>query len=108
MDAYMYQAAFLCPACANKVMDKLDKLGTVDTGDSNDYPQGPYPDGGGKADSPQFCDHCREFLENPLTLDGEVYTMEHFPRNAIANMYPYLDEKGYHWNKGHMVMRDPE
>ena len=47
---------------------------TTDTDyDSDDLPKGPYGDGGGEADSPQHCDGCRQFLENPLTGDGVVY-----------------------------------
>lgn len=42
-------------------------------GDSDKYPQGPYSDGGGEADSPRHCDHCSVFLENPLTEDGNAY-----------------------------------
>jgi hypothetical protein len=38
--------------------------------DSDDLPKGPYADGGGEADTPQHCDDCRRFLENPLTGDG--------------------------------------
>ena len=41
--------------------------------DSDDMPKGPYADGGGEADSPQHCDACGEFLENPLTGDGLIH-----------------------------------
>ncbi|KKL11925.1 hypothetical protein LCGC14_2540860, partial [marine sediment metagenome] len=36
----------------------------------------PYLDGGGEADTPQHCDHCSVFLENPLTGDGYAYVIE--------------------------------
>lgn len=42
-------------------------------------PQGPYSDGGGEADSPQHCDTCRMFLENPLTIE-----CEHYVKDAIV------------------------
>lgn len=29
-----------------------------------------------EADTPQHCDHCCEFLENPLTTDGYVYVSD--------------------------------
>lgn len=44
--------------------------------DSDDFPKGPYPEGGGEADTPQHCDSCHEFLENPLTSDGMAYVRE--------------------------------
>ncbi|MDO8705370.1 MAG: hypothetical protein Q7J84_10535 [Sulfuricaulis sp.] len=44
--------------------------------DSDDYPKGPYPDGGGEADSPQHCDQCGVFLENSLTRHGYDYVRE--------------------------------
>jgi hypothetical protein len=77
MNAYIYQAALLCERCAGQV--KLAHLlaGTAPaypadetSYDSDDYPKGPYSDGGGASDSPQHCDHCSAFLENPLTSDG--------------------------------------
>jgi hypothetical protein len=73
MNAYIFQAALLCEACARKVMDAKQPYAS---NDSNTYPQGPYPDGGGEADSPQHCDHCRTFLENPLTSDGVAYVVD--------------------------------
>jgi hypothetical protein len=72
MNAYIYQAALYCENCASYIMDRdKDKPGPRE--DSNDWPQGPYPDGGGEADSPQHCDGCGIFLENPLTKEGEDY-----------------------------------
>lgn len=81
---YVYQAALVCEDCAAKIMDRLDKKNVRDTGDSDDYPQGPHGDGGGEADSPQFCDSgpgCANAVKlaglrigcplgNPLTVDG--------------------------------------
>jgi len=34
--------------------------------DCDEYPVGPYPEGGGEADYPRHCDHCGLFLRNPL------------------------------------------
>lgn len=78
MDAYIYQAALLCDDCA----DAVNRAGASDSDDSDDCPQGPYCDGGGEADSPQHCDHCNVFLENPLTSEGYEYV-----RSAITEMY---------------------
>lgn len=83
MDVYIYAAALLCEDCGEAQRKHLDEAfaengaapGT-DEDDSDRYPQGPYPDGGGEADSPQHCDQCGTFLENPLTGDGYAYLRE--------------------------------
>lgn len=72
MDAYVYQAALICGECAEVVMRER-----TNDGCSDNYPQGPYGDGGGESDVPQHCDHCGIFLENPLTKAGEEYVKEH-------------------------------
>lgn len=70
MDVYIYQAALVCEDCGEKIKRQLDARGIKDTGDSDAYPQGPYPDGGGEADTAQHCDACHVFLENRLTNYG--------------------------------------
>lgn len=75
MDAYIYQADIYCKDCANEIR-KIKSLGE----NSEDYPQGPFPDGGGEADSPQHCGDCGLFLENPLTEDGQDYVKEEVGR----------------------------
>ena len=40
---------------------------------SDDLRKRPDADGGGEADTPQHCDGCMQFLENPLTGDGLTY-----------------------------------
>jgi len=80
--AYVYQAALLCEDCGKAQRAHLDSAfadngadpGT-DSDDSDRYPQGPYADGGGEADSPQHCDSCGAFLGNPLTGDGRAYVL---------------------------------
>lgn len=72
---YVYQAALLCKDCAKAVMSDTRCLSGL-TEDSDAWPQGPYGDGGGEADTPQHCDHCGVFLENPLTGDGYEYVAE--------------------------------
>lgn len=101
MNVYMYQAEFLCIDCGETI--KLHHAKTPEnpddesTFDSDDYPKGPYPDGGGEADSPWHCGNCQVFLENPLTTDGEEYvkeSIEQSPQNpAVAcwrEFYSYL------------------
>lgn len=81
MDAYIFRASLLCPDCGKAAMrsvpipPQMDPL-NESTWDSDDYPKGPYPNGGGEADAPQHCDHCGKFLENPLTLEGDQYLRE--------------------------------
>ena len=50
--------------------------------DSDDLPKGPYTNGGGEADTPQHCDGCGVFLENPLTGDGVRYVNEKLTEHA--------------------------
>ncbi len=83
MNAWVYQGALLCDKCAEErclsLCREASALGIVpfEPGeDSEYYPQGPYPNGGGEADSPQHCDKCMVFLENPLTDEGRRYTQQ--------------------------------
>jgi hypothetical protein len=80
---YVYQAALLCEPCGEAVKAELDRVANLGGNvafnrrwDSDDYPNGPHGNGGGEADSPQHCDHCHAFLDNPLTGDGEAYVLE--------------------------------
>jgi len=85
MNVYMYQAALYCGCCGEELCERLDGEGKCpeqalrangldeEMYDSDDYPKGPYRDGGGEADSPQHCDSCGTFLENPLTTEGVEY-----------------------------------
>ena len=81
MNTYIYQAALLCEECATKTMQEIDKRwgypeGYTDRCDSDEYPKGPHSDGGGESDTPQHCDSCDEFLENPLTDEGDNYVRD--------------------------------
>jgi hypothetical protein len=83
VDAYMSCAALLCASCgeARRAAIAADGEAPADPADessydSDAYPKGPYPDGGGEADTPQHCDACGTFLENPLTPDGLAYVRE--------------------------------
>jgi hypothetical protein len=89
MDAYIYQAALLCSDCTRKVKEDLEERGMTPEDpdneysyDSDDYPKGPYSEGGGEADCPNHCDMCHEFLENPLTSEGDNYV-----REAVAEFH---------------------
>lgn len=73
MDAYVFRASLFCKDCARSL--KLE-CSPAHSEDSDVYPQGPYPMGGGEADCPQHCDSCGLFLQNPLTPDGVAYVRE--------------------------------
>lgn len=73
--AYIYSADIYCLACAQKIMDRLVATAPADpsaeeTFDSDEYPKGPYCDGGGEADCAQMCGGCHISLGNPLTAEG--------------------------------------
>lgn len=81
MNVYVYQAALWCESCGAKIWDDTPKPKGFDNNnesswDSDDFPKGPYSDGGGEADCPQHCDGCGVHLENPLTSDGESYVKD--------------------------------
>jgi hypothetical protein len=82
MNAYIYRAALYCEDCAKAIQARLcveagASKQIMETGmDSESYPQGPYGQGGGEADTPQHCDNCGLFLENPLTSEGLAYVSE--------------------------------
>lgn len=89
MKAYIYGAALWCETCGAKLCADLPKPEGYDadnesTWDSDDYPKGPYGDGGGEADCPQHCDGCGVFLENPLTSHGRIYTLDSI-RDHVLN-----------------------
>ena len=97
MNVYMYQAALVCEPCGKQAMDELTAQGLApeDTGDeysydSDNFPKGPYPDGGGESDAPEHCDGCGLWLENPLTRDGEDYVI------AMGWTGMYLYDTGPH------------
>lgn len=74
MKAYVYAAALLCESCGE--VAKIERREYAGCEDSDHFPQGPYSEGGGEADSPQHCDSCGLFLENPLTPDGDKWLRE--------------------------------
>lgn len=79
MEAFIYCGDIYCAKCARK-RAKEDTHGPIlppsDRGaDSDRNVVGPYPDGGGEADSPQHCADCGVFLHNPLTPAGVEYAL---------------------------------
>lgn len=84
MTAYLYRATLYCECCTSDIIAELTDIDEIDKDDSECYPQGPYPDGGGESDSPAHCDNCNCFLENPLTTDGREYVLD-IIREHITN-----------------------
>jgi hypothetical protein len=84
MDAYVYKAALYCSDCAAQIRKGRDvqMWPRAMQQDSEYVPRGPYPNGGGEADTPQHCDACGLFLENPLTPDGTRYVIEKLVEHA--------------------------
>jgi hypothetical protein len=95
LDAYIYEAALWCGPCVIRtlVAEKKAAPAAIDMPpaealeqivaangftsesdcDSDNLQKGPYANGGGEADTPQHCDGCGVFFENPLTGDGLIY-----------------------------------
>jgi len=97
-EAFAFQASLLCADCGLAAVKNLRTEGVEDDGDSGTFPQGPYPDGGGEADSAQFCGegrHCLSAatvaghkvgcpLRNPLTRDGVDAVFESVKRDLVS------------------------
>lgn len=93
MDAFIFQADIYCQECGEDIAANIPfpahaERGNESTWDSDEYPKGPYANGGGEADTPQHCACCRRFLQNPLTSDGEAYVRE----QADMGMTPTVRE----------------
>lgn len=102
MNVYIFQADIYCEDCGKDIANcinkdcadlakHLTKIYPLEKTDSNHYPQGPYPDGGGESDTPQHCGCGKDclnaitlrngrkvgcFLENPLTSEGYQYVVD--------------------------------
>lgn len=89
MQVYIYQAELFCRDCGEHLREAVQvpagaDLADESTFDSNDYPKGPYSDGGGEADSPQHCGDCGVHLENPITPDGVAYVRKALTEYAVT------------------------
>jgi len=98
MLVYIYAADIYCEQCGEAIRERITHEGFAPAEpddewsyDSDEFPKGPYPDGGGEADCPQHCgagpechnaiefpDGCKvgAWLENELTADGVEYVRE--------------------------------
>lgn len=99
-EVYIFAADMYCEACGEDIRKRLTKerkrpksWRDETTYDSDEFPKGPYADGGGESDSPSHCgsgkdcldptilgdgpdDKVGKFLENPLTNAGVHYILE--------------------------------
>lgn len=74
-DVYMFQGALYCENCGLAIQEKIRKDGKEPEDeddersfDSDDFPKGPFGDGGGEADSVHHCDsneRCLNAIELP-------------------------------------------
>lgn len=99
MEVYLYQADLWCKDCGEEIREELTRRGQAPenrddghTYDSDEFPKGPFSDGGGGSDTPQHCaagESCLNaitlkdqgkvgcWLENPVTTAGVEYIKEH-------------------------------
>jgi len=79
MRVFIYQAALYCEDCGNHIRKVCALAGMakhINPDDESSYDSGEYPKGSyqpDESDSPQHCDSCGVFLENPLTDDGIAF-----------------------------------
>jgi len=97
-DVFVYRGDLVCEDCAAKIVEKLDEQGVENDGDSDTYPQGPHGDGGGEADSANFCGMHRNCvnavnvvgtkigcpLGNPLTSEGARAVRDTVRRDLLS------------------------
>ena len=106
-DVFIYQSALYCEDCAAKIIKQIEKKEIPDEGDSEGFPQGPYSNGGGEADSAQFCASGRACANaalvagkkigcpfaNPLTDDG-IANLHETVRNDLLSAQKFSRKMG--------------
>jgi len=80
MLVYIYAADIYCQQCGEAIRERITREGFAPAEpddewsyDSDEFPKGPYPDGGGEADCPQHCGagpECHNAIEFPPRLQG--------------------------------------
>jgi hypothetical protein len=106
-DVYMFQGALLCEDCGQSVQNKIRAAGKApenetDEGsfDSDDFPKGPFGDGGGESDTINHCYNgtsCPNAIElpcgskigawlgNDLTNDGVDWLVQSIRSSIFTN-----------------------
>ena len=109
MNVYIYAADIYCEDCGEAIRKQITQEGHAPADpddewsyDSDEFPKGPYPDGGGEADSPQHCgagEDCLNaiefsdglkigvWLENDLTREGVEYVRESLREDPDNEVY---------------------
>lgn len=113
MNAYVYNGDLWCEQCGEAIRHTLAGKGKAPaspddetTYDSDDYPKGPYPNGGGEADCPKRCasgmvcanaytlssgQKIGAHLGNALTADGVEYVRKAIGQGgAMAHLWASL------------------
>jgi hypothetical protein len=105
MKAFFYQADIYCEDCGEELIADLGgRENCPALVDSNAWPDGAHDEGGGEADHPQHCGACGQFLDNPLTPDGENYVIDAFrdyiDRGAgrLSVLREWRDAYGWCWD----------
>lgn len=116
MQVYIYAADIFCEDCGETIRRQISEAGNAPIDpldeysyDSDDFPKGPYLDGGGEADFPQHCawgTNCLNaielsdgnkigvWLENTLTPDGVDYVRDAIQKGGeVAELWAeyYVD-----------------
>lgn len=94
---YAHDASLICEDCAKPIIARLRARGEPE--DSGRYPDGPYPDGGGESDTPNFCAmgaSCVNAVKthfklkvgcplgNPLTATGVEYLLTMIAKDLLS------------------------
>lgn len=105
MNVYIYAADIYCEDCGKAIQNRISHENPRPASEwrpAMEYPQGPYPDGGGESDSPQHCaegancpnaieldDGCKvgAWLENELTEEGIKYIRRTKGTGKIAALW---------------------
>ncbi len=69
MNVFMYKADLHCEDCGDTIRETLPTPKDIDNEysyDSDDYPKGPYSNGGGESDCANHCGTCGVALDNAV------------------------------------------
>lgn len=116
-ETFVFKAALWCESDGRAIRKEIERSGKSPEdqkhADSDDWPAGPYPDGGGEADSPQHCDAgetCLEaiklpyggkigaWLGNDLTEEGVDATLE-MVRDDLNRADEHARQVGRLWRR---------
>lgn len=106
MDVYLYAADFLCDKCGEALIRRFNPrrgkrralLSHEISGDHNEFPQGPYSDGGGESDTPQHCmagQHCKQALKLPGGIKVGCWLENPLTRHGVDYVRAAVEEGGY-------------